>query len=281
MKQTTQEPTLLDAAPAGAPINHQAAVQPEPTGSIALVIERVAANPRVSVDKLERIMAMQERILAHEGRMAFDAAMSAAQADMRRVVADATNPQTHSRYASYGALDRALRPVYTKHGFGLSFNTGDAPLPDYVRVLCEVTHRGGFSKPYHIDMPADGKGAKGGDVMTKTHAVGSAASYGMRYLLKMIFNVAVGDDDDDGNKAAQKTTVVVPDEPAGFTSWADDMTAAAQEGAAAFNPAWNQSKPEFTKYALTHRRALTEGWKATVAKIGRARKAAEQEAPRG
>src|SRR5690606_15862485 len=50
-------------------------------------------------------------------------------------------------------------------------------------------------------MPADGKGAKGGDVMTKTHAAGSAMSYGQRYLLKLIFNVAIGENDDDGNSA--------------------------------------------------------------------------------
>ena len=49
-------------------------------------------------------------------------------------------------------------------------------------------------------MPSDGKGAKGGDVMTKTHAAGSAFTYGQRYLIKMIFNIAVGEDD-DGNRA--------------------------------------------------------------------------------
>lgn len=265
MKTVTQEPTLLDAVPvseSAAPAKAVAVQQPaEPGSSLALVIERVAANPRVSVDKLERIMAMQERILAHEGRMAFDAAMSAAQAEMRRVAADAMNPQTHSRYASYGALDRELRPIYTKHGFGLSFNSGDTPVSDYVRVCCEVTHCGGFSKSYHLDMPADGKGAKGGDVMTKTHAVGSAMSYGMRYLLKMAFNVAVGEEDDDGNRAAQKTSTVVPDEPAGFMSWADDMAAVADEGNVKLTEAWNASKPEFRDYALKHRRALTEGWK--------------------
>ena len=54
-------------------------------------------------------------------------------------------------------------------------------------------------------MPADGKGAKGGDVMTKTHATGSATSYGMRYLLKMIFNVAVGTEKDDDGNAASNT----------------------------------------------------------------------------
>jgi hypothetical protein len=35
-------------------------------------------------------------------------------------------------------------------------------------------------------------------VMTRTHATGSAYSYGKRYLLSGIFNLAV-DDDDDGN----------------------------------------------------------------------------------
>jgi hypothetical protein len=56
-------------------------------------------------------------------------------------------------------------------------------------------------------MPADGKGARGGDVMTKTHATGSAASYGMRYLLKMIFNIAVAEADDDGNAAGAGETI--------------------------------------------------------------------------
>src|SRR5262249_39252909 len=50
-------------------------------------------------------------------------------------------------------------------------------------------------------MPADGKGPKGGDVMSRTHATGSALSYARRYLLLMIFNISVGGDDDDGNRA--------------------------------------------------------------------------------
>ena len=68
-----------------------------------------------------------------------------------------------------------------------------------MRVLCYVSHSAGHTRTYQCDMPADGKGAKGNDVMTKTHAAGSAASYGMRYLLKMIFNIAIGEDDTDGN----------------------------------------------------------------------------------
>jgi hypothetical protein len=163
------------------------------------MIERAARDPQVDIDKMERLVAMQERAQARASEQSFNDAMSAAQSEMRRVAADSTNPQTKSNYASYAALDRALRPIYTQHGFSLSFGTEEGAPADCVRVVCHVSNSG-YTRKYHIDMPADGKGAKGGDVMTKTHAVGSAATYGQRYLLKMIFNIAVGEDD-DGNGA--------------------------------------------------------------------------------
>jgi len=106
------------------------------------------------------------------------------------------------RYAArqdWDKLARALRPIYSKHGFALSFDEADTPKPEHIRILCHVSHTGGHTRTYHRDMPADGKGAKGGDVMTKTHAAGAAASYAMRYLLRGIFNVAVGEEDRDGN----------------------------------------------------------------------------------
>lgn len=45
--------------------------------------------------------------------------------------------------------------------------------------------------------------------MTKTHAMGSGVSYGMRYLLRMIFNLAI-DQDDDGNAAGARTRQAPP-----------------------------------------------------------------------
>lgn len=167
--------------------------------SILEVIERASMNPAVDVDKMRALLEMHEHVLDRNAEVAFNAAMAKAQSEVRQVAADANNPQTRSRYASYSALDKVLRPVYGNNGFALSFGTADCPMPDYVRVVCDVSHVDGHSKQYKIDMPADGKGAKGGDVMTKTHAVGAGMTYGMRYLLKMIFNVAIGEGDNDGN----------------------------------------------------------------------------------
>lgn len=167
----------------------------------ARIISEAAANPDVDVNKLEKLLDMQERIMNRGAEMAFNAAMTKAQSEMKQVAAKAINPQTHSKYAKYEALDKMVRPVYTANGFALSFNTGDGAPPEHIRVLCDVSHSGGFSKQFKVDMPADGKGAKGGDVMTKTHAAGAAFSYGARYLLKMIWNIAIGEDDKDGNVA--------------------------------------------------------------------------------
>lgn len=178
------------------------------TAALISVISRAASDPNVDIDKMERLMAMHERLVLRDAEAAFVKALKEAQSEMRPIAADADNPQTRSKYASYAALDKALRPIYTRHGFSLSFDEGDTDKPDHIRVLCYVAHDGGFTRTYRKDMPADGKGAKGGDVMTKTHASGAADSYGMRYLLRKIFNVSVGEDDADGNT----TGAVITDE---------------------------------------------------------------------
>lgn len=178
-----------------------------PSTSLVQVIERAARDPSVDIDKMERLLAMQERIMLKSAEAEFNQAMTAAQSEMSRISTDAVNPQTHSKYASYAQLDRHLRPIYTAHGFALSFDEAPCDKAEYIRVLCHVSHRAGFTRTYTKDMPADGKGAKGGDVMTKTHATGAAQSYAMRYLLKGIFNVAVGENDKDGNDSDSGPTL--------------------------------------------------------------------------
>lgn len=169
------------------------------TAAFINMIERAARDPGVDMEKMKGLMEMARTVRQEQAEEEFNQAMATVQSKMHAVAADANNPQTKSRYASYFALDKAIRPIYSAEGLGLSFDTEDSPKAEHVRIVCYVT-RGRYTRKYKIDMPADGKGAKGGDVMTKTHAAGSAATYGQRYLLKMIFNIAIGDDD-DGNAA--------------------------------------------------------------------------------
>lgn len=179
----------------------QAPVVIDQAATMLDIISRASTDPNVDIDKMERLMQMHERIMQNQGIEKFNQSMNQAQAEMRPISTDAENPQTRSKYASYGQLDRALRPIYTKHGFSISYDTGESKFPEHILVLAYVAN-GTYSKTYRVDMPTDGKGAKGNAVMTKTHASGSAMTYGMRYLLKMIFNVAIGEDDNDGNGEA-------------------------------------------------------------------------------
>lgn len=217
-------------------------------------IERAARDPNVDVAKMERLFAMAKEVRQEVALAAFNAAMNACQAEMRPIAANAENPQTRSKYATYAKLDKALRPIYTKHGFSISYDEADSPKPEHVRCLAYVSHSGGYTRTYRRDMPADGKGAKGGDVMTKTHAVGAAHSYGDRYLLKGIFNIAIGEDDRDGNDPKPP-----PEAPEGYERWKADMTALADEGTAALQAAWKKSDG-FRGYAAT----VDAGWWAST-----------------
>lgn len=174
------------------------------TAAILGMIERLTFDTNVPIERVQQSYAFLREVQADQAKRAFATAFADAQKEMEPVAKDANNPQTKSKYASLAALDRAIRPIYTKHGFSMSFDAGDSPLADHVRVLCFLSHTGGHERTYHIDMACDGKGAKGGDVMTKTHAMGSAFSYGKRYLAGNVWNIASAEKDDDGNAASAK-----------------------------------------------------------------------------
>ena len=233
---------------------------PDEATALIHVIERAALNPDIDVEKMERLLAMQERIFNRNAEAAFNSGMSECQSEIRPIAADAENKQTHSFYATYAKLDKALRPIYTKHGFSISYDTADSPKPEHVRVVAYVAHSGGHTRTYRVDMPADGKGAKGGDVMTKTHASGAANSYGMRYLLKMIFNVAIGEDDTDGNGPKNE-------EPEGYEKWSADMEILAEEGLEKLQAAWKGSAGVFKNYVVKRDAKWWDQVKAKAAKV--------------
>lgn len=201
------------AAPAATPAKKKNEVAVRPTqntsspaplteiGHAMAMIAQAARDPAVDIAKMRELLAMRKELAAEQAEQSFTDSMSKAQTGMRAIAADSNNSQTKSRYPSYKALDRVMRPIYTANGFSISFDTGASASADSVMVIAVVSHVAGHTRRYQIPIPADGKGAKGGDVMTKTHAVGAAMTYGQRYLLKMIFNIAVGDDD-DGNSAS-------------------------------------------------------------------------------
>jgi hypothetical protein len=168
-------------------------VEIQPTESQAIVapnrLLEIALNNHAAIDVIERLAALQEKQLSKESEREFNEALGRCQSEIPRIIPDLNNPNSKKKYASYEALDKAIRPVYLKHGFSLSFSTADCPNPEKVRTVCRCSHEGGHAQFYQIDITADGSGPKGGGMLTRPHADLAANTLGIRRLLRMIFNI--------------------------------------------------------------------------------------------
>jgi hypothetical protein len=164
-------------------------------------IERAAMDPGFDIAKFEALLRMQREIMEQQARRQFNAAMSEAQAEMMPVIRDATNEHTGSRYATLDAVDRDMRPVYTRHGFSVRYGSAPAPRDGWIRVTCTVAHSAGYYEEHYLDAQLDTAGTRGTANKPPIQAVGSSVTYLRRYLLAMVFNIVLASDDDDGEAA--------------------------------------------------------------------------------
>lgn len=164
------------------------------------ILNKVASLKDVDLDRLKQLMDMQEAWEARQSSEHFNQAMAEAQGEMTSISRDSVNPQTRSQYASLAALDDAIRPIYSKYGFSVSFDEENAS-DTHVLLIASVSC-GAETRKFKKWVPVNTKGFQGRDMMTLTHASIGAITYGRRTLLKMIFNLAEADD--DGNLAGGK-----------------------------------------------------------------------------
>ena len=141
-------------------------------------------------------MAMAEPLSARQAETAFNEAMNAAQTEMRAIAKDASSDKASTPPVSWPWIKRPARST-RRRASSLSFDTWRAALLPTISGRSATSPTGRARPgPTASTCQRDGKGAKGGDVMTKTHATGAAMTYGQRYLFPLIFNLAIGEDND-------------------------------------------------------------------------------------
>ncbi|MCX2699361.1 ERF family protein [Ochrobactrum chromiisoli] len=179
------------------------------------MIERIAMDPTIPLDRLEKMLDMKERMedrareqmredREYEAKSAYFAAMSACQTELPVVIKNQSNTHTRSKYADLAAIEEQAMPVIYGHGFGVSFQPDGYNDLGELLIKWEISHSGGYVRNGVGAIPVDGAGAKGGVNKTGTQAFGSTATYGRRYLLCMLFNISTGDDK-DGNKLPEQS----------------------------------------------------------------------------
>ena len=128
------------------------------------MIERVASDNTVDIEKMERLLQMRENaIMKQEAReeearkqvakLAYFEDMAKAQSEIVPVVA-ADKGAHGSKYAALGAVNKAVNPIIDKYGFSVSYSPGKVE-KNAIPVSCTVTHKGGHSETEGLEFPID------------------------------------------------------------------------------------------------------------------------------
>ncbi|MCR4319720.1 MAG: ERF family protein [Candidatus Brocadiaceae bacterium] len=159
----------------------------------------MAVSQGADLDKLEKLMALQERWEANEARKAFSEALTAFKAEPLTIDKDkhVKFGNTEYNHATLGNVCNIIGAALSKHGLSYRWNTEQNE--GKIKVSCVLMHVKGHSESISLEAVADTSGAKNG-----IQAIGSTVSYLQRYTLLAITGTATQEQDDDGRGAGVK-----------------------------------------------------------------------------
>jgi len=157
---------------------------------------RIAVTQNADLDRLQKLMDMQERWERNEARKLFVDAMSKFKAESIVILKDKVNKQYDSKYVSLGNLVSTVTPYLSKHGLSARW---DINQKDGINVSCIITHAAGHSESVSISFPPDKSGSK-----NPIQEIKSAITYAKACTFESACGLASTDAnvDDDGNGAS-------------------------------------------------------------------------------
>jgi len=165
-------------------------------------IIRTAIAGGADLEKLEKLLALQERWEANEAKKAYHEAMAKFKQNPPKIDKDRTVAYGNTKYnhASLGNVTDKISAELSKHGLSASWTTKQAGTVD---VTCKITHIKGHSEETTLSAPADNSGSK-----NSIQAIGSTITYLERYTLLALTGLATYDQDDDGIASSDQTEVI-------------------------------------------------------------------------
>jgi hypothetical protein len=183
---------------------HATALATKPVDIEAILLK--AAESNMSLEGIERLMAMRIQLKAELAREAYLAALSAFQAECPPVektthVYNKNKPHTPENirysYAPLEDIEAVIAPYCKRFGFSYTFKRRIDTTKKEVTTICVVNHAGGYSTPLEesgtFTAPIDPEA-----YMSETQKYGSAGSFSKRYALVDAFAVKLIGEDDDG-----------------------------------------------------------------------------------
>lgn len=164
-----------------------------------LAIIANAVDKGFDAEQLGKLVDLHLKIDAMNAKRAYDEAMNNCQKEMPLVVRDGFNKETQKKFASAEWTQHLCKPIYSRHGFSLSFGTEPSQVPDHYTVYCDVKHARGHQERYTLSgIPNDSTGPKGAPTKSKIQGMMSSMMYAQGRLTRMIFSISTADEDADG-----------------------------------------------------------------------------------
>lgn len=187
------------------------APEQETGNALVVIIERALSDPRVDIEKLERLTALYERLQAATAKRAYIGSLKAVQGKLpvinrkgRIEIRDKTEQRNiiqSTKYALWEDIHEAIRPILEAEGFVLSFRTGSSE-DGRITVTAVLSHSLGHEESTTMTLPFDSTGSK-----NSVQAIGSSTSYGKRYTATSLLNLVSRGEDDDGKSAGGAETI--------------------------------------------------------------------------
>lgn len=185
--------------------NRQEIEAPSVVTPMTMIDRALASN--ATPETLERLLALQERWEANQGRKAFDEAMAAAKAEIpvirknRTVDFTSSKGRTHYRHEDLAEIAETINPILGKYGLSYRFKTANEPNQPIV-VTCIISHEKGYFEETTLSGPRDDSGNK-----NSLQQVGSTLTYLQRMTLKAALGLAAAEDDDGAKSSAPAQTI--------------------------------------------------------------------------
>ena len=242
---------LIPTTPAAQPEQRALAAVATPAQLLQLAVEQGA-----DLDRLERLMALQERWQAGEAKKAYDDAHAAFKGEAVEIIkrkqvdfANTKGGRTQYKHAELADVVDALAPALSRHGFSWKWTPKQAT--DWLEVTCTLTHKAGHSESVTLGGPPDASGGK-----NSIQAIISTKTYLERHTLKAIAGVAEkGEDDDGAGGAAHVDPLEVWSGRAALAQTLDELGHVSKDGAKHFKGAGNVDAYKLFAQAVMERGA--------------------------
>lgn len=159
---------------------------------------QVAVEAGHDLEKIEKLMELEQRWKADRAREAYYEALSEFKKQDVHVTKDKENKQYGSRYTSIGNLVNTVNAAMAPHGLNARWTIDQK---DGIEVTCILSHTLGHSESVTMAGPADTSGSK-----NQLQQIKSTITYLESSTFQAVTGVVSQDFDDDGNSAVDTIT---------------------------------------------------------------------------